>query len=171
MARVLVVGYGNPLRSNGGVGWQVAVNLLRTNTLTDVEVLPCHQLTPELVEHISRAETVLFIDCVRTGNPGEVSCEPFHAHAGKASFTHDLTPSTLLALSSELFGVCPKALLLSIPGESYAPGEALSDVVRTRVPALESMARRIIVESPVSAVSQRRFRLVGGGLDLGPTSC
>jgi len=30
MARVLILGYGNPLRSDDGLGWQVAVQLFRT---------------------------------------------------------------------------------------------------------------------------------------------
>jgi hydrogenase maturation protease len=147
MARVLVVGYGNPTRSDDRLGWQIAVDLLRTNTSPDVEVLPCHQLTPELVDPVSRAETVLFIDCARSGDPGVVRCEPLHSDAGISSFTHDLTPSTLLALSSELFGVCPKALLLSVPGENYEPGESLSDALCGLVPAVESKARQIIHES------------------------
>ena len=54
MARVLILGYGNPLRSDDGLGWQVAVQLFRTNTSPEVLVLPCHQLTPELAEPISR---------------------------------------------------------------------------------------------------------------------
>ncbi len=147
MARVLVVGYGNPLRSDDGLGWQVAAELLRTNTAPQVEILACYQLTPELVEPISLADTVLFIDCAKSGEPATVGCEPIQPKSGAASFTHDLTPSTLLALASELYGACPKALLLSIPGENYAPGESLSDAVRSQVPALEAMARQIIDRS------------------------
>jgi Ni,Fe-hydrogenase maturation factor len=54
-----------PLRTDDGLGWQVAVELFRTNTSPEVDVLPCHQLTPELAEAVSVAETVLFIDCAR----------------------------------------------------------------------------------------------------------
>ena len=147
MARVLVVGYGNPMRSDDGVGWRVALELLRTNSSPHVEILACHQLTPELVEPVSLAETVLFIDCARSGDAGAVRCEPVQPQPSAASFTHDLTPSALLALGSELYGACPKAFLLSIPGENYEPGESLSDAVRSQIPALEVMARRIIDES------------------------
>ena len=74
MARILVFGYGNPMRSDDGLGWQMAVELFRTNRSPDVEVLPCHQLTPELAPVVSRADTVIFIDCEQGGNPGEICC-------------------------------------------------------------------------------------------------
>lgn len=57
MARVLVLGYGNPLRSDDGLGWRVAVELFRANASVDVLVLPCHQLTPDLAETASLVET------------------------------------------------------------------------------------------------------------------
>ena len=40
----------------------------------------------------------------RDGKAGEVRCQESGSQAGTPSFTHDLTPSALLALSSELFG-------------------------------------------------------------------
>ena len=33
-----------------------------------------HQLTPEMAEPISRAETVVFVDCSAVAEAGEVSC-------------------------------------------------------------------------------------------------
>lgn len=146
MTRVLVVGYGNPLRCDDGLGWQVAVELFRTNRSPDVEVLPCHQLTPELAPAVSRAQTVLFIDCAKDGKPGDVRCQELRSEMGTSSFTHDLTPLALLALTSELFGACPQAFLLSITGESYAPGDSLSDAVRSHLPELKAMVDRRIEE-------------------------
>jgi hydrogenase maturation protease len=117
MARVLVLGYGNPLRSDDGLGWQVAVQLFRTNTAPEVEVLPCHQLTPELAGPVSRADTVLFLDISREGSPGEIDCREIRFQGGSVSFTHDLTPAALLDLSSELYGSSPRGFLLSVCGE------------------------------------------------------
>jgi hydrogenase maturation protease len=155
MARVLVLGYGNPLRSDDRLGWQVAVELFRTNTSPEVEVLPCHQLTPELAEPASIADTVLFIDCTRDGQPGEVRCEELRPQSDSGSLTHDLTPSALLALTSELYGFWPKAYLLSIRGECYEPGDSFSAPVTSRVPELRKMARRLIEESLATAGSAR----------------
>jgi hydrogenase maturation protease len=150
MARVLILGYGNPLRSDDGLGWQVAVQLFRTNTSPEVLVLPCHQLTPELAEPISRAETVLFIDSTREGKPGELRCAELRSEPGPASFTHHVSPAGLLELSSELFGCCPRAYLLTICGECFELGEDLSTSVSDRLQELKARVRGLITESLAS---------------------
>jgi hydrogenase maturation protease len=146
MARVLVIGYGNPMRSDDGLGWQVAVDLLRTNTAPDVEILPCHQLTPELIEAISNAETVLFIDCAKGDQPGQLRCVPVCSLPEPVPLTHDLTPAALLALGSELYGVCPRAFLLSIQGANFAVGDKLSSLVNSSVAELKSMVWKLVDE-------------------------
>jgi hydrogenase maturation protease len=147
MARILVVGYGNPMRSDDGIGWQLAVELFRTNHSPDVEVLPCHQLTPELAPAVSRADTVIFIDCSRGGTPGEIRCREVRLEATPSSLTHFVTPAVLLSMSSELFGACPRAYLLSIEGENFALGESWSTVVATRIPDLKVILNRIVHEA------------------------
>jgi hydrogenase maturation protease len=147
MARVLVLGYGNSLRSDDGLGWQAAVEMARTNLSPDVTILPCHQLTPDLAEPVQRADTVIFLDCAREGDAGDVRCRELAPEAVPISLTHDLSPSALLALASELYGVCPRAYLLTICGESYAPGEMLSPKVSRQLPELKEMARRLIETS------------------------
>lgn len=160
MARVLVLGYGNPLRSDDGLGWQLAVQLFRANSSPDIQVLPCHQLTPDLAEAASFAETVIFIDCSRKGTPGEICCEEVRSHSGPAPFTHDLSPEALLALAAELFGVCPKGYLFSICGECFASGDHLSETVSNRVPELKAMVRRQIDEALAAPTAGRRQSLV-----------
>jgi len=147
MARVLVLGYGNPLLCDDGLGWQVAVQLFRANASPDVEVLPCHQLTPELAEPVSRAEVVLFVDCRRDGNPGEFYCEELCPESAPVAFTHHLSPTALLDLSSELYGACPKAYLVSICGESFETGEALSPAVERRLPELKARLHHLITDA------------------------
>jgi hydrogenase maturation protease len=147
MARVLVLGYGNPLRCDDSLGWQVAVQLFRANISPDVEVLPCHQLTPELAEPVSRAEVVLFVDCRRDGIPGEFYCENLCQESGSIAFTHNLSPSVLLDLSSELYGSCPKAYLVSICGESFEAGESLSPAVERKLPELKARVRELIADA------------------------
>jgi hydrogenase maturation protease len=154
MARILVLGYGNPLRSDDGLGWQVAVQLFRANQSADVEVLPCHQLTPELAETISRATVVLFIDCTKKGVPGEFHCEEIHWQTGSMPFTHDLSPTTLLDLASQLFGACPRAFLLTICGECFATGEVLSPAVNRQITKLKECVRELITECQQHALAR-----------------
>ena len=58
----LVVGYGNVLRSDDGVGWQVADILTDDARLAGATILRCHQLTPELALDVSRASVVVLVD-------------------------------------------------------------------------------------------------------------
>jgi hydrogenase maturation protease len=150
MARILVLGYGNPMRSDDGLGWQIAVELFRTNQSPDVEVLPCHQLTPELAPAVSRADAVIFVDCEQGGTPGEVRCREVRSESIPLSFTHHLTPGALLALSSELFGACPRAYLLSIQGQDYSPGDTFSPAVTAHISDLKARLQRLIQEGQVS---------------------
>jgi hydrogenase maturation protease len=150
MARILVLGYGNPMRSDDGLGWQIAVELFRTNQSAAVEVLPCHQLTPELAPAVSRADAVIFVDCEQGGTPGEVRCREVRSESIPLSFTHHLTPGALLALSSELFGACPRACLLSIQGQDYSPGDTFSPAVAAHISDLKARLQRLIQEGQVS---------------------
>ena len=150
MARILVLGYGNPMRSDDGLGWKVAVELFRTNRCPDVEALPCHQLTPELAPAVSRADAVIFVDSEQGGTAGEIGCREVRSESMPHSFTHHLTPGALLALSSELFGACPRAYLLSIHGENYAAGQTLSPLVEARLPDLQSRLLGLIQQNLAS---------------------
>ena len=59
---VLVIGYGNALRTDDGIGWHVAERLADDARLDGVMVIQRHQLTPELALDISRADLVVLID-------------------------------------------------------------------------------------------------------------
>jgi hydrogenase maturation protease len=155
MARVLVLGYGNPLRCDDGLGWQIAVEFFRTNQSSEVEVLPCHQLTPELADSVSRCDRVLFIDSTRQGTPGEFRCEEVRAQSGSIPLTHDLSPAALLNMSSELYGACPRAYLLTICGELFEPGESLSACVVARMRELKTRLHELIEESLGKSVAVR----------------
>jgi hydrogenase maturation protease len=82
MARVLIIGFGNPLRGDDGFGWHAAQRLCERLGSPDVQVIACHQLTPELAEDIGAAERVLFIDAARDLPSGEIRCAPVLPTAG-----------------------------------------------------------------------------------------
>src|SRR5690349_6241379 len=90
MARVLIVGYGNPLRGDDAFGFLAAEKLRSEIVSADVEVLALHQLVPELMEPVSRAELAIFIDAsTPSPSPGEL--------AGGGCLTHHETPESLAA--------------------------------------------------------------------------
>jgi len=147
MARVLILGYGNPLRSDDGVGWHAAVQLFRSIAIPEVEVLPCHQLTPDLAEPVSRAERVLFLDSAHSGHGGDFHCDEVSASEGSSSFTHHLSPALLLAIARDLYGAYPKGWVLTISGTTFEAGESLSPEVETALSTLKARVRELVTEA------------------------
>ena len=141
-ARLLILGYGNPLRGDDGFGWQAAAQLAARIHQPNVEIRALDQLTPELAEPIGAAERVIFIDAAREGLPGVLIEEPVQP-AAAASFTHQLTPATLLALARQLYGRAAAATLYSVAGESFDYREGLSRSVET---ALATLCQKLAVE-------------------------
>src|ERR1700760_3046932 len=106
MSKVLVVGYGNPLRADDGLGCHVAREIAHhLSNDPRVEVVPCHQLAPEIAEKIAKADFVIFIDATTEGEPGtiaETTVLPDAAFGGELGNVS--TPSTLLAAARALHG-------------------------------------------------------------------
>ena len=69
----LIVGYGNSLRTDDGVGWHAAGLLATDPRLEGAQILARHQLTPELAADISQASLVVLVDAASAGDPGSVS--------------------------------------------------------------------------------------------------
>jgi hydrogenase maturation protease len=120
----LVVGYGNTLRRDDGVGVKVAEAVAALN-LPGVNVITRHQLVPELASVLSRARAVIFVDAAAAA---ESDLEPRQVEAGNDGkiLAHAADPRSLLALSRQIFGRCPPAWCLAIPVQDFGFGEGLS---------------------------------------------
>jgi hydrogenase maturation protease len=136
--RILIVGLGNPLRSDDGLGWHAAQALTRQRLPGQIEIMTQQQLTPELSLSASQADLVVFIDAAQTGLPGEIRCDPVVPEFERAAFTHDLSPSAVLGLAEELYGTAPRSYLASLAGECFDHGEKLSESVIAALPQLVS---------------------------------
>ena len=128
--KVLILGYGNPLRADDGFGWQAAERLMAEAPNLDIRAL--HQLTPELAEPLSQANHAIFIDAAREGVPGELRQHPVEPQPAGA-FTHHITPPALLALARDLYGRVPQAVLFTAAGASFEHGMELSADVQQAV--------------------------------------
>jgi len=135
--RVLVIGYGNTLRGDDGLGRRAAEALARRPLPDSVEVLTCHQLTVELAETISRADLVLLIDAAAGDRPGAILCEPVQRDdAPLGPVLHSLDPPALLACAEALYNAAPRTLLWMVTARSFDYAETLSPEVERALPAL-----------------------------------
>ncbi|MDA8163912.1 MAG: hydrogenase maturation protease [Desulfobacteraceae bacterium] len=143
MPRLTIIGYGNPLRGDDGLGYHVAERLARKveqeGRGRDIEVLVLQQLTPEVAEAVSGSERVIFIDATCRLPPGRIACEEivprFPRHHPT---THHLDPAGVLALARLLDpGCAPQALLLTVGGDSFGYREAFSATAAKSVSAVD----------------------------------
>lgn len=147
--RVLLIGYGNVLRGDDALG-PMAVELLRpvlTGHVTDVELLSCHQLAPELSERLAHCELALFVDAANHGEPGTVRVQRLLPEAvDLASLTHHVQPSALLALARELYGRAPEALLVTGAGATFDGRESLSEPGREALREICRLVPQLILD-------------------------
>lgn len=161
--RVLIIGYGNPLRCDDGIAWRVAEEIRRTNSTA--ATLCVHQLTPELAEDASRAGTIIFIDAARSGAPGEVRCNAVYADRAAQAFSHNLEPDQLLSICQQLYAAKPCGFLVSIGAQCFDHGETLSSSVTAAIPRAVAMVKQIsegrVSLRPPIAFGHDQFKFCG----------
>ncbi|MHB8960179.1 MAG: hypothetical protein ACYDAN_11185 [Candidatus Limnocylindrales bacterium] len=152
---VLVVGYGNPLRSDDGIGPVVAEQVACDPRFAGADVRAVHQLTPELALDASRSWLLVLVDAAEGVAAGEVVIRELGmagsagAEGGLAGrigeggppLTHHVDPAALLGLAAELWGAAPRTILVGIGPGSLELGEELTPEVEAAVPrAIDAVA-------------------------------
>lgn len=134
----LLLGYGNPLRCDDGIGQIVAAQVARWQ-LSHLRSRALHQLAPELSEDISRVQRVVFVDA-RRDRPGEseerrppVEITPLQCQTITQALGHSFTPVSLLGMTQWLYSTTPQAWLVSIAGERFEVGDRLSPAAEQSV--------------------------------------
>lgn len=105
--RVIVIGYGNTLRSDDGAGQQVAEIIVHWH-LPQVRSISVHQLTPELAAPIAEAELAIFIDVYDIAAKSELAIDlvdlaPLEKGGwgdSTTADTHQSNPDCLLAANN-----------------------------------------------------------------------
>ena len=138
---LLVIGYGNTLRRDDGIGPIVAEAIASLN-LPGVHAIACHQLTPELAEPISQARGVVFVDADM--NAGMVKSNSIDAAKTNQCLGHVADPRSLLTLSLQVFGKSPPAWALGVPVEDLGFGDGLSQRARDGVQSAVAQIKELI---------------------------
>jgi hydrogenase maturation protease len=145
LPRTLVIGYGNPLRKDDGFGWHAARRIAERTAGRAVEVITCHQLTPELAETLSHFSRAVFIDANAEGEPGEIHRCPVRPEPPASSaFTHSYTPAGLLASAEQVYGHAPEAFVVTVTAQSFEFGDGLSPVVAATLPEVADYVCAIV---------------------------
>jgi hydrogenase maturation protease len=144
---VLVVGYGNVLRADDGVGWAVAGRVAGDKRLRGADVRAVHQLTPDLALDVSRASLVVLVDATTEGEAGSVAVRRLHdAVEAGSTWSHHLEPASVVALARELWGVAPPVFVVSVGAASLDTGDRLSPAVEAALPRAVDAVAAIVAE-------------------------
>jgi hydrogenase maturation protease len=132
--RILVVGYGNPIRRDDAVGLWIANRL---SGREDVKTLSAWPITPELIVCLASADLVIFVDADL--RPGPIRWKRVRP-VPTTILSHSPEPGEFLAWAVALFNREPEAWLVTVPGRDFSFGEGLSRYARS---AAERVIRRI----------------------------
>jgi hydrogenase maturation protease len=150
----LLVGYGNRLRGDDGIGWHVAEAVREAALPGAVRIITLHQLAPELAEPVAAAPAVVFVDAACDTEPGSVAVAAIRpASRPVPGFTqHQYGPAEVLRLASLVFGCAPPAAwLVTIGAADLDCGERLSPPVAAALPRAVASALQLLDLSRTAA--------------------
>jgi len=121
----LIIGIGNPLRSDDGVASYVCA-YLNNNQVSSITLQTTQQLQTEFIEEFLKYDRVLVIDASVTAN--EVKIERVQASGTAVASSHHMNLSLMAALSQQVYGKELYLYSCAIPVISFKMGNELSAV-------------------------------------------
>ncbi len=153
--KAVVIGVGNRLRGDDGVGLAVC-DLLLEDPPSNTEVYGFEHVPAELCEHWEGASSVVLVDaCVSEGSePGAIRRlnardTPLAADTLRLS-THGFGLAEAIELARSLDALPPRLCVYAIEGRSFERGEGLSPAVAA---AAKTVAAQIRAELEASCTS------------------
>ena len=143
---VLVLGLGNELLTDDGVGVHVVRRLQKESLPQDTEILEIGTAILHVQHLLEQAVHVVAIDAVRAGDkPGSVYCFDIdQAQLNQPVTLHDLGIVGVLKLIPE--SLRPKVTILGVEPETIDYGMELSPLVEASLPRVAQIARKIMMQ-------------------------
>jgi hydrogenase maturation protease len=157
--RTLVIGYGNGLRGDDGVGFEVAARL-EARRIEGVEVRAVGQLQLEWAAEWANYDRVVLVDAAVDGAPVTRErvwpVEGGRSEALSEVTTHHVNPETLLRLTRVLYGGAPEVYRYRIRAESFECGRELTPTVRAAAELAVEQIVRLVGREAVRDVDKER---------------
>jgi hydrogenase maturation protease len=143
---ILVIGIGNPLRCDDGVGPYVA-GRIEAKGLKNVKVWLTQQLQLENLERMLEYDRVILVDASMAGPP--VDFRQVESLKGQAlSSSHHLSPETFVDLAQSIYHKNLNLHLCSIKGNYFEVGDKISsDVLERAQEAMELICMKVILQN------------------------
>jgi hydrogenase maturation protease len=124
MKPALLIGLGNTLRGDDGVGIRVAERA-RTR-FPELDVLSVHGLSPELAETVTHYDMVMIVDASVATDTLRVT-EVLPAASGEKIRSHTMSPAGILGLAATLYHRVPRrSVLIEVPAAECDFADTLS---------------------------------------------
>lgn len=155
MPDIMIIGIGNPFRSDDGVGWRV-VEQLEGKLNSSIMLSKQRGDIVELLEAFAQYKTVFLIDACSSKSFKsawqriDFYREPLEIESHQTS-THGLNISQAIALAKNLDQLPQKLIIYAIAGDCYQMGDTLSPAV--------AQAAEEVVEALLNEKSIRNFLL------------
>lgn len=129
---ILAIGYGNLLRSDDGIGPEIAQAISRWK-MPQVQALAVHQLTPELAESLAAFDIAIFVDACPGSEHQAITLEFINPSRFNPISGHTGDPRSLLSLTQALYNRVPQAWWVMVPGINFAVGDRLSSLAEHNI--------------------------------------
>jgi hydrogenase maturation protease len=148
MPPILIIGIGNLIRGDDGLGPRL-IDLLNQQPLpAEIEALAVQQLTLDLVETLSQASLVIFVDARLGAPPGQIECRDIQPDSSlQVANTHFFDPHTLLAATQALYRHHPRGLIFTVTTQAFDYTQELSAPVQAALPALARQITQAIEQA------------------------
>ena len=147
--RVAVIGYGNVLRGDDGIGIIAVRQIKNCVKGMNVDTYEYHQLSMEVLPVLSEYGKIIFIDCSSEIEHGEVLCHQIRSdNKITLTMTHYLTPQQILQLLEILYGKKPIGYICKIGGRVFDFGSDISKEVMDATPKLINDCIKLVI-SPI----------------------
>jgi hydrogenase maturation protease len=152
LMKTLILGYGNTLRKDDGLGVYAALTLAALTLPVNAEICTYQQLSPELSPILARMDHAIFIDAALASSgeiPGTIKTRALQPRTSQpGSITHHFDPETLLAMAGTLYGHAPQSTLFSVIAASFDLEEGLSPEVTAALPVLIESIKEFLFRLP-----------------------
>ena len=154
----LVIGIGNPFRSDDGIGPAI-VRLLRGQTPAEIKLLEETGDGAELLEAWKDAECVILIDAVQSGAP-PATIYRFDAHTERLPecfshcSTHTFGVVEAIELARQMNELPAKVIVYGIEGLDFSPGTELSPDLAEALPAIAKLILREVRRLPAGKLAK-----------------
>lgn len=145
--KILILGIGNIIIKDEGVGVRVAQEMQRMSLPPDVEVLDGGIKGLDLLDFIEDREKVVVVDAVKAGAPPgtlfRFTDKDLAGKKGMLRSAHGIDFSDVIAIAA-LMGKKPDIVFLGIEPEDLSVGMELSPLIEKNVPVLINLVMKEI---------------------------